>query len=179
MCCMLLQHEAAHQAAARDDNLTLTLKEGQKLEVALETGYQEHARVGKTAREGDDFKGHPMGKKPDALLKIIVCRISEAASINREKLMKTIEQGPHPQAAAEAVGVLERWGQLAQNPDAIAKATRCFKIKLNAEGEDQVRWIFACNYHPDLKAASNVLRLDGGMESVAILLGHDHGPRSK
>ncbi|CAK0868391.1 unnamed protein product [Prorocentrum cordatum] len=120
-----------------------------------------------------------MGKKPDALLNMVVFRISEAAATNREWLMKAIEQGPHSQAAAEAVGVLERWGQLVQNPDAILKATRCFKIRLNTEGEDQVRWIFACNHHPDLKTALKVLRLNGGMESVAILLGHDRGPRSK
>eukprot|EP00959_Pyramimonas_sp_CCMP1952_P331631 6944310-Pyramimonas_sp.AAC.1 len=69
MCRLLLQHEAAHQADARGDNFTLTLKVGTKIEMALENGLQNYIATGKSAREGDNFKGHPLGKKPDALLR--------------------------------------------------------------------------------------------------------------
>ena len=44
---------------------------------ALETGFQEYVKAGKTARESADFKGHPMGKKPDALLKMVIFRIAD------------------------------------------------------------------------------------------------------
>eukprot|EP00959_Pyramimonas_sp_CCMP1952_P073422 1534559-Pyramimonas_sp.AAC.1 len=58
-----------------------------------------------------------MGKKPDALFKMVIFRLAEAATNDRAKLMSAIEQGPHPKAAAEAVSVLERWGTNVQSPD--------------------------------------------------------------
>ncbi|CAK0873823.1 unnamed protein product [Prorocentrum cordatum] len=105
---LLLQREAARLSAARDDDVALALREDQTIEVALETGPQECVKTGKAGREGDDFKGHPVGRMPNALLKMTIFRIAEVTANGREKLMKTMEQGPYPIETAEAVGVLEK-----------------------------------------------------------------------
>ncbi|CAK0847721.1 unnamed protein product [Prorocentrum cordatum] len=179
MCRMLLQHEAAHQSVARDDNFTLTLKEGAKIEMALEQGYQHYVDEGKKAREGDNFRGHPEGKKPDALFRMIIFRLAEAVQNDLENVRHAIGQGPFATKALEGLNVLLCWGPLIQDKDTMVKSTRCFEVALTEGGENQVRWTWACNHHIDLKNALTVLRLDNGLTAANIMLGHDHGPRSK
>ncbi|CAK0865501.1 unnamed protein product [Prorocentrum cordatum] len=179
MCRMLLQHEAAHQSAARDDNFTLTLKEGVKIEMALEQGYQHYVDAGKKAREGDNFRGHPEGKKPDALFRMIIFRLAEAAQNDLENVKQAIGQGPLATEPLEGMNVLLRREPLVQDKDMMVKSTRCFKVALTEGGENHVRWIWACNHHVDLKFALTMLRLNNGLSAANIMLGHDHGPRSK
>ncbi|CAK0843448.1 unnamed protein product [Prorocentrum cordatum] len=179
MCRLLLQHEAAHQADARDDNFTLTLKVGTKIEMALENGLQNYIATGKSAREGDNFKGHPLGKKPDALLRSVIFRMAEAYENSSQPVQEAVKNGTNPEKALGALEVLQRWGSIAKDTEIMARATRCFKVKL-AEGDvEQVRWIWAVNYHPELKLALSTLRDKGGLKAAGILLGHDYGQRSK
>eukprot|EP00959_Pyramimonas_sp_CCMP1952_P090063 1885473-Pyramimonas_sp.AAC.1 len=77
------------------------------------------------------------------------------------------------------MAVLLGWGPLVQDKDTLAKPTRCFKVVLTEGGENQVRWIWACNHHIELKTALTVLRLNNGLSAASLTLGHDHGPRSK
>ncbi|CAK0879420.1 unnamed protein product [Prorocentrum cordatum] len=176
---LLLQHEAAHQADARDDNFTLTLKVGTKIEMALENGLQNYIATGKSAREGDNFKGHPLGKKPDALLRSVIFRMAEAYENSSQPVQEAVKNGTNPEKALGALEVLQRRGSIAKDTEIMARATRCFKVKL-AEGDvEQVRWIWAVNYHPELKLALSTLRDNGGLKAAGILLGHDYGQRSK
>ncbi|CAK0838620.1 unnamed protein product [Prorocentrum cordatum] len=150
MCRMLLQHEAVRQSAARDDNFTLALKEGAKIEVALEQGYQHFVEVGKKAVPNDP-----------------------------ENVKQAIGLGPFATEALEGMGVLLRWGPLVQGEETVVKSTRCFKVTLAEGGENQVRWIWACNHRVDLRSALAVLRINSGLSAANIMLGHDRRPRSK
>ncbi|CAK0866780.1 unnamed protein product [Prorocentrum cordatum] len=179
MCRLLRQHEAAHQADARDDNFTLTLKAGTKLEMALEEGLQNYIVTGNAAREGENFQGHPLGKKPDALLRSVIFRLAQAYTGNVKEVEDAAKNGQAHELVQNALQVLKQWGAIAQDMDVIVRATICFKVKLTEGAEDQVRWIWAVNHHPDLKSALTVLRTNGALKAAHVLLGHDHGQRSK
>eukprot|EP00959_Pyramimonas_sp_CCMP1952_P048391 1010155-Pyramimonas_sp.AAC.1 len=72
--------------------------------------------------------------------------------------MQAIARGPCPKEAAEAVAAIERRGPVAQQADAVAKATRCFKVNLSEDGVSQPRWPWAAKFHLALKQALTVIR---------------------
>ncbi|CAK0884850.1 unnamed protein product, partial [Prorocentrum cordatum] len=105
--------------------------------------------------------------------------MAEAYENSSQPVQEAAKNGTDPEKALDALEVLRRWGSIAKDTEIMVRATRCFKVKL-AEGDvEQVRWIWAVNYHPELKLALSTLRDNGGLKAAGILLGHDYGQRSK
>ena len=78
---LLLLHEDNFRGSARDQNVVARLKRGSQMQLALEAGIQNYQRIGKEARsavEPSEFRGHPLGKKPDVYLRMLLFRLSEA-----------------------------------------------------------------------------------------------------
>eukprot|EP00959_Pyramimonas_sp_CCMP1952_P219070 4580407-Pyramimonas_sp.AAC.1 len=79
--------------------------------------------------------------------------MAEAYENSSQPVQEAVKNGTNPEKALGALEVLQRWGSIAKDTEIMVRATRCFKVKL-AEGDvEQVRWIWAVNYHPELKLA--------------------------
>ena len=109
----------------------------------------------------------------------MIFRLAEACEGNAKAVQEATKNGSDPEKAIGALEVLQHWGSLVQNLEIMVRSTRCFKVKLSEGDEEQVRWVWAVNHHPELKLALTTLRANGGLKAAGILLGHDHGPRSK
>eukprot|EP00959_Pyramimonas_sp_CCMP1952_P073533 1536799-Pyramimonas_sp.AAC.1 len=136
---LVLQHEDDLRNQRRDVNAVLTQRADAKLQLALEEGIDKCTQAGKEARdkETDDYKGHPWGKRPDALMKM-------ALKGNEEALKAAIAQGPEPEATLQAVRLITEWGGEIQGRNTTFHATRCFVIATeDADGNEVKQWIFA------------------------------------
>ncbi|CAK0798531.1 unnamed protein product [Prorocentrum cordatum] len=108
MCRLLLQHEAAHQADARDDNFTF--KVGKKLGMALGEGLQNYIVTCKAAREGENFQGHPVGEKTVALLRSVTFSLAEACVGNANEVEDAAKNGQAHEQVPNALQVQKQWG---------------------------------------------------------------------
>ena len=128
----------------------------------------------------DEFKGHPWGKRPDALMKMVLYRVSEALQNNEEAVKAAIAQGPDPEATVKAMKTILEWGGKVQEPETIFHATRCFVITTDdAEGNEVKKWIFAVCHHSELHQSFETLRDNGGGRAAGLQLERDSAPRSQ
>eukprot|EP00959_Pyramimonas_sp_CCMP1952_P355030 7437140-Pyramimonas_sp.AAC.1 len=102
--------------------------------------------------------GNPLGKRPDALARAVLFRMSEAVEDKKDAALAAVEQGIEPQAARAALDELLKVGKVVQDPQMKFVATRCFKVesKNDEEGLEtgECKWIFAVNHYPGLNAKS-------------------------
>ena len=172
---LLLQHEDTLRAAARDDNFVLAMAEDSPLAKALEAGAAEYKAKGEESRSkakdaGDTYMGHPAGKKPDAMLRMLIFRLAEAIGHKKTELEAATATDAPCRAALELVATVG-----AQGANMKLQATRCFWLSR----DNVVKWIFACNAELELKGAFHILRAKRVLEVVGVELMHDFAPRSK
>ncbi|CAK0892723.1 unnamed protein product [Prorocentrum cordatum] len=185
---LLLQHEDKNRGDARGDNFTVTLLQDSPLQRALAAGVDRYQAANKKAQEdaGDgEFKGNPLGKRPDVYAKQLIFRLHEAAKAAGAKVTDAAKQGTMAEETLQALDTLSKYATLVQDPGFRFTATRCFSVDLtnqdDADEEDKpsVRWVFAVNHHVDLKAALMTLRLNGCLQACHVNLGFDHAPRCR
>eukprot|EP00959_Pyramimonas_sp_CCMP1952_P111084 2323833-Pyramimonas_sp.AAC.1 len=152
---LVLQHEDNLRNQSRDVNIVLTNRADSKVQMALEAGVDEYNAVGKKEREKEDeFKGHPWGKRPDAQMKMVLYRITEALQANEAAVEAAIQQGPDPGATKQAVKCIAEWSTRVQDTTKIFHATRCFMVTTQDTANHEVKkWIFAICHHPELQQA--------------------------
>ena len=80
---------------ARDSNFVVTLQRQGQLAAALAAGADAYQAEGKDGRdkaksEGEEYRGHPKGKKPDAMLRMLLYRINEAVAGDRSAVQAAI-----------------------------------------------------------------------------------------
>jgi hypothetical protein len=78
-----LMHEAERRAAVRDQHVVLDMPEDSLIHKGMMQSTAAYEKAGKEERQrakdaAEDFKGHSMGKKPDAFLRFLMFRTSEA-----------------------------------------------------------------------------------------------------
>ncbi|CAK0795511.1 unnamed protein product [Prorocentrum cordatum] len=183
---LLLRHEDNFRGSARDQNVVVKLKTGSQMQLALAAGIQNYLKVGKEARaavEPSEYRGHPLGKKPDAYLRMLLFRLSEAVEGKLEDVRAAVAQGPQPVESKEALRLVVNLGKSLNNKEVRLKATRCFDVqtKTDVDGKtvEETKWIFAAMAHPPLMQAMYCLKENGGLQSVNIVLEDDTAPRSK
>eukprot|EP00959_Pyramimonas_sp_CCMP1952_P473897 9502514-Pyramimonas_sp.AAC.2 len=125
---LVLQHEGDLRNLRRDVNLVLTLRADTKLQLALEEGVDKYNKVGEEERdkERDEFKGHPWGTRPDALMRVLIYRMSEALQANESEVTAAIARGQNPDATKKAVQAIVEWSGKVQDCSTIFHAARCF-----------------------------------------------------
>eukprot|EP00959_Pyramimonas_sp_CCMP1952_P397987 8338863-Pyramimonas_sp.AAC.1 len=153
------------------------------MQVALESSTAHYQKVGKEARDAvaaADYRGHPLGKKPDAYLRMLLFRLSEAVGARLEEVKAAVAQGTNPQESASALTTLVEFGGGLKDSEVKLKATRCFDAKVTStiDGEEveEAKWIFAAMAHPTVTAALYVLKANGRLKSVSLILEDDEAP---
>ncbi|CAK0838736.1 unnamed protein product [Prorocentrum cordatum] len=144
---LLLQREDNFRGSARDKNAVVKLKTGSQMQLALAAGIQNYQKVGRDARaavEPIEHRGHPHGKKPDAYLRILLFRLSEAIEGRIEDVLAAVAQGPHPAESKEALRLAVEFGKSLNDKEAKLKATRCFDVqtKTDVDGKtvEETKW---------------------------------------
>ncbi|CAK0846574.1 unnamed protein product [Prorocentrum cordatum] len=183
---LLLQHADNFRGSARDQNAVVRLRAGSQMQVALESSTSHYQKAGKEARDtvaAADYRGHPLGKKPDAYLRMLLFRLSEAVGDRLEEVKAAVAQGANPQKSALALMTLVEFGKSLKDPEVKLKATRCFDARvtktIDGKEVEEAKWIFAAMSHPAATSALHVLKANGGVKSASLILEDDEAPRSK
>ena len=178
-----LQLEGERRAKARDDNFVFEMSKASALAKTLAWAEEAYKTEGdkKRKEQGDDYKGHPQGKKPDALLASLIVRLVEAikkagdGSIEgyvRSKLTSLSQQGQE-----DAVAVLYVLDGRAQQPMEI-RSTRCFKIETKEDGGEMTKWIAAATRDKELETAFSTTRKFGLLSGIGVTVAEDFAPMS-
>ncbi|CAK0818786.1 unnamed protein product [Prorocentrum cordatum] len=180
---LLLQHEDNFRGSARDQNVVVRLRVGSQMQVALESSTAHYQKVGKEARDtvaAADYRGHPLGKKPDAYLRMLLFRLSEAVEDRLEEVKAAVAQGANQQESAVALMTLVEFGKSLKDPEVKLKATRCFDVRvtttIDGKEVEEAKWIYAAMSHPAVMAALYVLKASGGLKSASLILEDDEAP---
>ncbi|CAK0799805.1 unnamed protein product [Prorocentrum cordatum] len=106
----------------------------------------------------------------------------EAIKGGKAAVEQAAEQGLDPISTKQALEQLVVWGEKASAKEAVIQATRCFFIETNESPDSDVecvKWIFAMNSHPELKAAFDIARSNGYLKAISLQLGKDEAPLSR
>ena len=98
-----LQHEQDKTATARSENLALSMKASSQLARLLEQsrqGYDEEGKKARSACTAEAYRGHPQGKRPDALWRAVAFRVGEWATTNKQALVQELAGKQATTAAA-------------------------------------------------------------------------------
>ena len=77
---LALQHESERRAHARDDNSVFSMPSSSALAKGLQWAADQYAETGAQLKkdQGENYTGHPNGKKPDAMLASLLYRVHQA-----------------------------------------------------------------------------------------------------
>ena len=77
---LALQHESERRANARDDNAVFSMPSSGELAKELQWAADKYVETGAQLKkeQGENYKGHPIGKKPDAMLASLLYRMHQA-----------------------------------------------------------------------------------------------------
>ncbi|CAK0906495.1 unnamed protein product [Prorocentrum cordatum] len=115
-------------------------------------------------------------------MKIVLFRLAEAINAGQEQVERAADQGIDPPNAKQALQLIVKWGEQVSSKEYVVQATRCFYVLTKESPESEVechRWIFAVNFHPELRQAFQTLRENGCLQALSIQLGKDAAPRSR
>ena len=149
----------------------------------------------KAQKEGEQFLGNPLGKKPVALFQALLFRmaeLAEAEGVAEEVLKKYVAKSVAAGAEEGEEKAKERVQRVMLQLVATGKAaskkpvrtTRCFMVSYVevAEEEDDevemVKWV-AATPDPAVNSLLEEIRDMNLFEPVGVTLVHDFGPRTK
>ncbi|CAK0840038.1 unnamed protein product [Prorocentrum cordatum] len=173
----------------RDENVVLTGPVEHPLMAEMAVMVERYQEAGTTARKaayeaGEDYKGHPYGKKPTAMLNSLMFRLSNHMEKHREAVLARVEgeQGAEARAAADkALSWLKHVGGSAER--APIAAARCFTVRTEdpdgIEDTAYCKWIFAANRAPLFLEMWGIFQAFSLLRELGLTVGEDHGPRSK
>ena len=89
---LTLQHEFERMATARAENVALEFEANSETMVAMEASKEANGAEGEEARKtsGDQFKGHPEGKKPDAMFRMLAFRLAALVEKHKDDLDEAV-----------------------------------------------------------------------------------------
>ena len=161
-----LSEEKCHRA--RLENISICVKPDHAFNQGMECSAAAYSSSGEEARKrlGNDYKGHPMGKKPDAYARSLLFRLVSAA-----KFPDTIEEdveGAWQTLAAASAKIVQG--------DTTIKAKCCFQV-VDKETEE-TKWIV--NFASvSIAEALRVLQRTKVLAAQGIRIEDDRAPQSK
>ena len=145
---LTLQHEFA---TARAENVALEFEANSEIMLAMEASKEAYGAEGEKAMKtsGDQFKGHPEGKKPHAMFKMLAFRLATLVEKQKKELdgaVGTLKE-QNQETAQRALQTLLITGKQAEK-DKDMRAKRCFGVKCGDGQKQCIRWILAAPDHP-------------------------------
>ena len=168
---LTLQHEFERMATARAENVALEFAANSELMQAMEASKEAYGAEGEKAKKtsGDHFKGHPEGKKPDAMFKMLAIRLAALVEKQKKELDGAVGalKEQYQETAQRALQTMLITGMQAEK-DKDMRAKRCFDVKYKDGQKQCIKWILAAPAHSEFMHALNVLKQTRIMEAVQI-----------
>ena len=119
-----LNLESERRSTARDQNTVFKIRKDSELAGPLQEGLEAYTTKGQNARDaamikGEQYQGHPQGKRPDALLRLLLWRVAQLITGEAVKAMQ--DPGKQVLLSLRAVGNAAKTA-----PD--MRATSCFVV---------------------------------------------------
>ena len=109
---LALQHESERRAHARDDNVVFSMPSSGELAKELQWAADKYAETGAQLKkeQGENYKGHPNGKKPDAMFASLLYRMHQAiltkvGGDSTTALERFVENSAHLETNQKAVAL--------------------------------------------------------------------------
>ena len=156
---LTLQHEFDRMATARSENIVLEFEASSETMVAMDASKTAYVVEGERARKinGDQYRGHPEGKKPDAIFGMLAFRV--ATLVENQKMVLDTAVGAlteqHQDLAQRALLTVLNIGKQAEN-DRDMRAKRCFDERYKDGQKSCMRWILAVPADPEFMQAMSV-----------------------
>lgn len=186
-----LHHEDDLRQRAREENLVLVGEENNPVMVALDASASHYSKVGdarhkEVKEKGLSWTGHPLGPKPTALLKAMLYRLAEAATLEHVKIKELAANWSEEEKAA-AEKVLQQLARAGEEAKASAddrdsiRASRCFRVSSWADDKKTklTKWILAARTRKDIHELLEMLGKTGILAVLQLKLESDFGPRSQ
>mmetsp|Transcript_86446 Transcript_86446/g.185285 ORF Transcript_86446/g.185285 Transcript_86446/m.185285 type:complete len:264 (-) Transcript_86446:15-806(-) len=183
----LLQVTEDQRHRSREENLVLKAKADNPFCLGMDESIEAYDKVGKTARESDSFKGHPGGKRPDALFRALLVRVLQVMQLHKTEIETKLQSMPEVESGAlqAALKTIELNAHMASQENCCIKATRCFKVVIgksddaeDLEAEVIHKWIFFSAVETDLMQAFRLLRKCSFFQVFGLSVEEDGAPRS-
>ena len=130
-----LSEQACHRA--RDENLVLKVPaETSVFAAAMDDSISAYNETGKQEKlQTQSFKGHPLGKRPDALMKAVIVRFSQLLDRNALDVQAEVKaMQTNDRAIAESnLNVIHAASRSIQTGLSNIRATRCFRVRCKDE----------------------------------------------
>ena len=163
----------------RSANIVIKALSSSGFAVGMESSLATYEEAGKKARadvDEEEYRGNPYGKRPDAMIKAVVVRLSQQLAVN-EVVAKISQLDASIKTVTEAAAsrLLED-GNEAQSPSSTLKGKRCFRVNLS--DEHSVKWIFSAVRNERIMEDIRVLGQSRILEQSGIEIMEDHAPMS-
>mmetsp|Transcript_69513 Transcript_69513/g.155929 ORF Transcript_69513/g.155929 Transcript_69513/m.155929 type:complete len:245 (+) Transcript_69513:82-816(+) len=175
-----LQQQEEARNRSRDENMVIRTSSNHPFAQSMEESICHYEKLGEEARGKEDFVGHPMGKRPNALFRAVLVRFMQwIASKEREIEALLGAQGPQGEKVKGAIGCLKGYADLAAQESCQMFVTRCFRVKVGEGDEECHKWIFHTSSEVDIMQSFRMIRTSGLFASLEELsLEVDGAPRS-
>ena len=182
---LALQHESERRAHARDDNVVFSMPSSGELAKELQWAADKYAETGAQLKKehGENYKGHPNGKKPDAMFASLLYRMHQAiltkvGGDSTTALERFVENSAHLETNQKAVALqtLQVVAARANQPGAV-RATRCFVVQSNKD--ETTKWIAATNGDTELSMVLRVCKQIQLLKNIGVESQTDHAPQSQ
>mmetsp|Transcript_292 Transcript_292/g.732 ORF Transcript_292/g.732 Transcript_292/m.732 type:complete len:247 (-) Transcript_292:346-1086(-) len=178
-----LQLVEENRHRSRDENIMIQVKGEHVLAQGMESSIEKYDEMGKEARgkvaNMSQYRGHPEGKRPDALFRALLVRICQCleakATVIEEKLSSLAAEGGK---IRQHLGVIQSYGNAAMKEGCPLRCTRSFRIKQGEDIDEVHKFIFFSASEPDLMSAFRMLRASQFLDCIDISLEVDGAPRS-
>eukprot|EP00930_Biecheleria_cincta_P014297 TRINITY_DN12365_c0_g1_i5.p1 TRINITY_DN12365_c0_g1~~TRINITY_DN12365_c0_g1_i5.p1 ORF type:complete len:278 (+),score=41.75 TRINITY_DN12365_c0_g1_i5:81-914(+) len=166
-----LSEEARHRA--RSENIVIQAETEHVFMRSMESSATAYSDKGTTARSTLDFKGHPWGKKPDAMFRALLVRFSEM--LNSDVCKHLTMQGDASKMLQAALDTIGYYAGLAHEHSPEVTVVRCFRVNLE---DGSRKWIFFSTLE-DLMKAFRTLRVAHFLADVGLKIDYDGAPRNE
>ena len=169
---LTLNLESERRTTARDQNTVFKSRKDSELAGTLQEGIEAYAIEGQNARDavknkGEQYQGHPQGKRPDASLRLLLWRVAQLIT---DEAVKTA-----PDPGKQVLLNLRAVGNEAKTSTDV-RAPRCVVVPAD---DNHVTWIWAAESKPELRELGPVLRAGAVLAQFGIATDEDTVPTSK
>ena len=170
-----LTEEQRHRS--RDENVVIKIRHGHAFDLGMQDSINFYDNAGKQARkDSGSFKGNPIGKRPDAMFKAVLVRFVQCNDAHTAQA--TGPDSMYTPDEVSAFRTIREASQRAITEHSHLVAMRCFRIQVEDDGVQFVKWIFFSTSETAVMQAFRLLRDHGTVLTPGLLLDYDSTPRS-
>ena len=166
---------------ARDENPVARVSEIHPLALGMAQSIEHYDNIGKENKPNQPgYHGHPLGKRPDAMMKALIVRVIQLVESEDKKVQLELQaQEPLARASLEnAISLISEQAVKILHSSSDLRATRCFRVLCDtSEHTVEHKFIFFMSSETALMNAFRILRDAGFGHSFGFFLERDTAPR--